>query len=106
MADIGFSPPTRIFEAAGAAACVITDRWRGIETFFAPGQELLVAASAEDVVQHLRTCGRGQTRSLGRTMRQRALREHTYRLRARKVDAIVAQSAAPPIPVKSARLVL
>jgi spore maturation protein CgeB len=93
MAGAGFSPPTRIFEAAGAGACVITDRWKGIETFFAPGREVLVAASAEDVVEYLRNCAHEPARTIGRAMRQRALREHTYRLRAQQVDAIVAQSA-------------
>jgi spore maturation protein CgeB len=92
MADTGFSPPTRIFEAAGAGACVITDCWRGIEMFFAPGREVLVAASAEDVVEYLRSCEHEQTRAIGCAMRQRALREHTYRLRARQVDAIVTQA--------------
>jgi spore maturation protein CgeB len=106
MADIGFSPPTRIFEAAGAGACVITDCWRGIETFFAPGKEILVAAGAEDVVRHLRTFELGPAQGIGLAMRQRALREHTYRLRAQQVDAIVAQSAMPLAPAGDARLVL
>lgn len=93
MAGAGFSPPTRIFEAAGAGACAITDCWRGIEMFFAPGREVLVAASAEEVVDYLRNCEHEQARTMGRAMRQRALREHTYRLRAQQVDAIVAQTA-------------
>jgi spore maturation protein CgeB len=43
MARTGFSPPTRVFEAAGAAACLITDAWTGVEHFFEPGREILVA---------------------------------------------------------------
>jgi len=39
MADVGFSPPTRVFEAAGAGACLVTDRWPGIDEFFQPEQE-------------------------------------------------------------------
>jgi spore maturation protein CgeB len=46
MADVGFSPPTRVFEAAGAGACLITDKWLGIEKFFEPGREILVAENA------------------------------------------------------------
>lgn len=49
MADVGFSPATRVFEAAGAGACVITDAWDGIDMFFAPGSELLVARDGEEV---------------------------------------------------------
>ncbi len=89
MADAGFSPPTRIFEAAGAGACVISDGWAGIESFFAPGREILVAGSAEDVVQHLRRCSRLESVEIGKNMRQRAVRDHTYVLRAEQFDSIV-----------------
>src|SRR5258708_4320555 len=51
MADVGFSPPTRVFEAAGAGACLITDRWAGIEMFFSPGRELLVARNAAECAE-------------------------------------------------------
>ncbi|HEY6308529.1 MAG TPA: glycosyltransferase [Candidatus Angelobacter sp.] len=89
MADAGFSPPTRIFEAAGAAACVVTDRWEGITRFFAPGREILVAADAEEVVQHLRNCSELEAAAIGRNMQQRALREHTYNLRAEEFESIL-----------------
>lgn len=89
MADVGFSPPTRIFEAAGAGACLITDAWSGIETFFECGKEILLANSAEDIVGFLRSTGRQQERSIGDAMRTRALREHTYSLRARQVHDIL-----------------
>jgi len=93
MAGAGFSPPTRFFEAAGAGSCLITDCWRGIEIFFAPGRELLVAARAEDVVEYLRNYGREEITAIGHAMRQHALHEHTYRLRAQQVDTIVGQAA-------------
>jgi spore maturation protein CgeB len=89
MASVGFSPPTRVFEAAGAGACLITDEWIGIERFFKPGSEILVAASAEEVVEWLRSVGPKQARRIGAAMRQRALREHTYVRRAIEVDSIL-----------------
>ncbi len=46
MARYGFSPATRVFEAAGAGACLITDAWEGIELFLEPDREVLVAATA------------------------------------------------------------
>src|SRR5260370_37132706 len=49
MAQYGFSPATRVFEAAGAAACLITDRWEGIERFFEPGLAILFASAAQTV---------------------------------------------------------
>ncbi len=86
MAKVGFSPPTRVFEAAGAGACMVTDAWSGIEKFFAPGREILVASSAADIVRFLRETSPAEAASMGRAMRKRALREHTYALRARQVD--------------------
>ena len=95
MADVGFSPPTRIFEAAGAAACVITDRWDGIENFFRPGREILVAANAEEVVGYLRHYSRPKSAEVGHNMLQRAVAEHTYQRRADYFESIaVSRSGA------------
>jgi spore maturation protein CgeB len=94
MAGVGFSPPTRVFEAAGAGACVITDRWRGVESFFAPEQEILVAGNAEDIVHCLRSVSAKDAHEIGTSMRKRALREHTYELRAQQFDATVTDSRA------------
>jgi spore maturation protein CgeB len=91
MADVGFSPPTRIFEAAGAGACLITDSWNGISAFFVPGQEILVASSAEDVVSHLFATSAPRARALGEAMRQRALRDHTYEQRALQVQSVLSE---------------
>jgi spore maturation protein CgeB len=69
---------------------VITDAWDGIEMFFEPGAEILLAENAEDVVHYLRVVSREDARHIGACMRRRALRDHTYELRARKFDSIVA----------------
>ena len=53
MAEVGFSPATRVFEAAGAGACLITDFWEGIDLFLQPGTEVLVARDGQDVADHL-----------------------------------------------------
>ena len=95
MARVGFSPPTRVFEAAGAAACLITDEWPGISDFFEPWYEILVASSADGIVHWLRSVSRERAREVGLAMRDRALREHTYALRAREVDQILAGAAVP-----------
>jgi spore maturation protein CgeB len=94
MADAGFSPPTRVFEAAGAGACVITDDWPGIETFFTPGREILLARSAEGVVELLRGTSAVRAQEIGAAMRARALAEHTYALRAQQVDGILSRAHA------------
>jgi spore maturation protein CgeB len=89
MAGVGFSPPTRVFEAAGAGACLITDRWTGIEQFFEPEEEILVAGGAEDIVSCLREVPLLKAKEIGNNMRTRALRDHTYALRAKEFDTIV-----------------
>jgi spore maturation protein CgeB len=89
MADVGFSPPTRVFEAAGAAACLITDKWLGIEQFFEPGREILVAESAEEIVGYLRSKSAAEARAIGKAMLRRALAEHTYGQRANEAEQIL-----------------
>lgn len=89
MANVGFSPPTRVFEAAGTASCVITDAWAGIETFFTPGREILVASSAQDIVELLRNTSPDKAQQIGAAMRSRALNNHTYAQRAATVDQVL-----------------
>ena len=92
MASVGFSPPTRVFEAAGAGACLITDTWAGIEQFFEPEREILPAASAPEIVDWLRNTDDQKARTIGNAMHARALRDHTYALRAREVDSLLAHA--------------
>ena len=89
MARVGFSPPTRVFEAAGAGACLITDSWTGVDEFFIPGQEILLASSATDIVSYLRRLSPRDCARIGAKMRQRALQDHTYNLRALKFHCLV-----------------
>lgn len=86
MAISGFSPPTRVFEAAGAAACLLCDDWAGIDDCFALDTEILVVRNAEDVVRHLRTHDAAATRRIGHAFHQRALHDHTYAQRAAQAD--------------------
>jgi spore maturation protein CgeB len=94
MANVGFSPPTRVFEAAGAGTCLITDAWSGIEQFFEPGCEILPAASASEIVNWLRSVDEKKAKAIGEAMRAHALRDHTYSLRAREVDSLLARNYA------------
>jgi spore maturation protein CgeB len=81
MARIGFSPATRVFEAAGAAACLITDYWEGIEHFLKPGEEVLVARDGRDVADHLEGLTLERAREIGTAALARVRAEHTYALR-------------------------
>jgi spore maturation protein CgeB len=93
MANVGFSPPTRVFEAAGAAACLITDAWTGVDEFFLPGTEILVASSAEEIVRYLRMVPGSEAADIGQNMRRRALKDHTYSSRASLFHQIMSGAA-------------
>jgi spore maturation protein CgeB len=86
MARFGFSPATRVFEAAGAGACLVTDAFVGVETFFEPGREILVARSGEEVARLLRELSPARARSIGDAALRRVLAEHTYARRAELVE--------------------
>ncbi|MEK8090742.1 CgeB family protein [Thermithiobacillus plumbiphilus] len=90
MARYGFSPATRVFEAAGAGACIITDAWEGIEQFLAPGREILVAENGAEVARILRDLDEPRARAIGEAARQRVLEAHTYAHRAAQVEAVLA----------------
>ncbi len=92
MAAVGWSPATRVFEAAGAAACIVTDAWRGIEDFLAPGREILVAEDGEGVARIVRELTASRARSIGEASRKRVLAGHTYSARARQVEGLLTGS--------------
>lgn len=94
MARYGFSPATRVFEAAGAAACLITDAWEGIESFLEPGAEILVAHSGEDVARIVNDLNDERAREIGQAARKRVLAEHTYEQRGELVESILQRTLA------------
>jgi spore maturation protein CgeB len=103
MASVGFSPATRVFEAAGAAACLITDAWEGIEMFLQPETEVLVARDGKDVAEYVAALTPITARTIGEAALRRALAEHTYSHRGEQVDelltrAIESKRAAMPSP--------
>jgi spore maturation protein CgeB len=93
MASTGFSPATRVFEAAGAGACIITDAFTGVEAFLEPDKEILVAAGGEQVVEHLKALTPARSREIGVAARARVLAQHTYDLRAREVERALGVSS-------------
>jgi spore maturation protein CgeB len=86
MANSGFSPPTRVFEVAGAGACLLCDDWPGIADCFEPEEQILVVRSAEDVVDALVRHDDTARRRIGAALRLRALRDHTYAQRAAQAE--------------------
>ena len=94
MADFGFSPPTRVFEVAGAGTCMLCDNWPGLSDCFEPDKEILVVKSAEDVVSALHTHDAAARKQIGAAFHARGLREHTYAQRAAQADYAFRECAA------------
>ncbi|SDB74799.1 CgeB family protein [Belnapia rosea] len=93
MAAVGFSPATRVFEAAGAGACLITDAWVGLELFLREGEEVLVARDGAEVAEHVRQLTPARARAIGEAARARILSEHTYARRGAQVDALLREES-------------
>lgn len=98
MAACGWSPATRVFEAAGAGACIVTDAWEGIEDFLEPGSEVLVAKEGEDVARHLRDLSPARARCIGEAARRRVLAHHTYAQRAHQVELLLEGEEVHGVP--------
>lgn len=99
MAKYGFSPATRVFEAAGAGACIITDYWEGIEYFFEPNKEILVAHTGDEVIKILKNLTIQKAREIGEAAYKKVLEAHTYNHRAELLQSVFTEtvSAVPPI---------
>lgn len=89
MARYGFSPATRVFEAAGAGACLITDAWEGLEQFLEPDREVLVARSGAEVAALLAELTPDRARAIGQAALKRVLAAHTYDHRAATLEALL-----------------
>jgi spore maturation protein CgeB len=85
MVAAGYSPSVRLFEAAACAVPAISDRWEGLECFFEPGREIVLADRAEDVLAALAT-SESTRRQLGERARRRVLGEHTAAHRVRELE--------------------
>ena len=94
MATTGYSPATRVFEAAGAGACLITDAWVGLELFLKEGEEVLVARDGKDVANHVENLTPERARAIGDAARRRIIAEHTYARRGAEVDGILREAGA------------
>lgn len=88
MADMGYCPSGRLFEAAACGVPVISDYWEGLEDFFVPGREILVASSTNDVKQAL-ALDAAELRAIGKAARERVLAEHTSERRGTELLSLL-----------------
>jgi spore maturation protein CgeB len=85
MAAMGYCPSGRLFEAAACGAPIISDAWEGLDQFFEPGSEILVARSTEDVLEAL-SLAPEQLQAIGAAARERVLKQHTAEQRAIELE--------------------
>jgi spore maturation protein CgeB len=95
MADFGWCPSGRLFEAAACGAAVISDRWEGLDAFFEPGREILVADDGADVLAAL---SRRDIPQIAEAARRRTLAEHTSDHRAGELLRMLDEAASDSVP--------
>lgn len=83
MAKYGYCPSGRFFEAAACGTPVVSDRWKGIETFFAD-DEMFLVENSEQVLNALEAAGDELNRVAARA-RERTLDQHTGERRAQQL---------------------
>jgi spore maturation protein CgeB len=91
MIAAGYSPSVRLFEAAACGTPLISDAWPGLETFFTPGEEILIAGSASEVLEAVRDLGDAERKALGDAARERVLATHTAAHRALELERYAAE---------------
>jgi spore maturation protein CgeB len=91
MVQAGWSPSVRLFEAAACGVPVVSDWWEGLDAFFRPDKEILVAHSPDDVLRHLADVDEQRRREIGEAARARVLAEHTAEHRAVELEQHVAE---------------
>ena len=89
MVRAGYSPSVRLFEAAACGATIVSDNWPGLDTFFTPGEEILLPTNSEDVVRILRDASPDELRRIGVQAQQRVVAEHTSDKRAAEFERYV-----------------
>lgn len=99
MAAMGYCPSGRLFEAAACGAALISDEWEGLEQFFTPGDELLVARDADDVRGAL-DLPRESIARIAQRARERTLAEHTAAVRAGELEALLESASRAPEAVE------
>jgi spore maturation protein CgeB len=92
MASAGWSPSVRLFEAAATGTSIVSDAWPGLETFFEPEEEILIARSSEEVIGYLSDLDDARRQAIAAAARRRVLQSHTLDRRALELERYVAEA--------------
>jgi len=88
MAEMGYCPSGRLFEAAACGAPVLSDPWPGLDEFFSPGSEILVARTTDESAGAV-GMDDAELLRIGRAARERALTDHTAARRAAELVSLL-----------------
>ncbi|HWQ93748.1 MAG TPA: glycosyltransferase [Clostridia bacterium] len=97
MIEAGHSPSVRLFEAAACGTPIISDYWEGLETFFEPKEDILIARSSEECLYYLVGLNESERRALGERARARVLAKHTAKHRARELETYALDVLKPSL---------
>jgi spore maturation protein CgeB len=100
MADMGWCPSGRLFEAAACGVPILSDEWEGLDSFFTPGREILIARTTEEAVGALDLTD-VELQRIAKAGRERTLDEHTSEHRAKELEMLLARSSSPSSPAGS-----
>jgi spore maturation protein CgeB len=93
MAEMGYCPSGRLFEAAACSTAVVSDWWEGLDEFFEPDREIIIVRTADDVIEALSRAP-AELRHIGEAARVRTLEDHTARDRAQTLVELLAGTPA------------
>jgi spore maturation protein CgeB len=99
MASAGWSPSVRLFEAAASGTPIVSDAWTGLEAFFEPGEEILIARSSEEVIGYLSDLDEARRQAIAAAARRRVLRDHTLDRRALDLERCLAEARGDQHPL-------
>jgi spore maturation protein CgeB len=96
MARMGYCPSGRLFEAAACGVAIVTDEWLGLDTFFEPGVEMLIAHDTNDVIAAMQLSN-AEIARIARAGRERVLQLHTATQRAAELESIFDSALSVPV---------
>ena len=100
MATNGWCPSGRLFEAAACGACIVSDAWPGLDAFYEPDTQLIVARESDDVLRAL-DASPDRLARIGAQARLRTLDEHTSMQRAVELELLLSAARSTPAAVAS-----
>jgi spore maturation protein CgeB len=94
MVEMGWCPSGRLFEASACGVPILSDIWEGLDSFFKPGHEILIAKSTEDAVGAL-DLSEAELARIAKASRERTLAEHSAERRAQELEKLIASATSP-----------